>query len=290
MAKKGEKPEDHIMKVEDYFQNYKITDQKKMCDRFRDTCCGKAHTWLSTLTTYPNIFDPEAAPDEEAKAKTMKNVFLAHWQLKDRTLQALYMEWQNLKFDPAKDDIEDFCNDVKNLANRLGYPEEAQVMAIKSNIPPVLVTQVINITTFREIRDTLITLVENPVIKRVLMTEGTGEKGLAPFNMSHAQWRPENDAGIDAGLDSGITSASSNCGAESSSNFEEHIEVTTTYLGRYLAQGGPRTFNSENAISLDGKGITTRHLFDKTEVKVFYDLGASKSYMSKQNTRTIYQN
>ena len=215
-GKKGEKPEDHIMKVEDYFQNYKITDQKKMCDRFRDTCCGKAHTWLSTLTTYPNIFDPEAAPDEEAKAKTMKNIFLACWQLKGRTPQALYMEWQNLKFDPAKDDIEDFCNDVKNLANRLGYPEEAQVMAIKSNIPPVLVTQVINITTFREIRDTLITLVENPVIKRVLMTEGTGEKGLAPFNMSHAQWRPENDAGMDAGMDSGITSVSSSHGAENS--------------------------------------------------------------------------
>ena len=122
------------------------------------------------------------------------------------------MEWQNLKFDPAKDDIEDFCNDIKNLANRLGYPEEAQVMAIKSNIPPVLVTQVINITTFMEIRDTLITLVGNPVIKRVLMTEGTGEKGLAPFNMSHAQWRPENDAG----MDSGIKSVSSSHGAENS--------------------------------------------------------------------------
>ena len=43
------------------------------------------------------------------------------------------MEWQNLKFDLAKDDIEDFCNDVKNLANRLGYPEDAQVMAINAN-------------------------------------------------------------------------------------------------------------------------------------------------------------
>ena len=63
-----------------------------MCDRFRDTYCGKAHTWLSTLTTYPNIFNPEAAPEEEAKAKTMKNNFLAHWQLKGRTPQALYME------------------------------------------------------------------------------------------------------------------------------------------------------------------------------------------------------
>ena len=40
-------------------------------------------------------------------------------------------------------------------------------------------------------------------------------------------------------------------------------------------------FNSENVISLDGKGVTVGHLFDKTKVKVFFDLGASKSYMSK---------
>ena len=44
---------------------------------------------------------------------------------------------------------------------------------------------------------------------------------------------------------------------------------------------GPRMFNSENVISLDGKGVTVRHLFDKTEVKVFFDSGASMSYMSK---------
>ena len=142
------------MKVEDYFQNHNITDQQKKCDRLRDTCCGKAHTWLSTLTDYPKIIDPDKAPDDAAKAKTMKYLFLARWQLKCRNPQALYMEWQNLKFDLAKDGIEDFCNDVKNLANRLGYPEDAQVMAIKVNIPPVLVTQVINVTTFKEIRDT----------------------------------------------------------------------------------------------------------------------------------------
>ena len=41
-GKKGEKPEDHIMKVEDYFQNYNIRDQAQKCNRFRDTCCGKA--------------------------------------------------------------------------------------------------------------------------------------------------------------------------------------------------------------------------------------------------------
>ena len=167
-GKKGEKPEDHIMKVEDYFQNYNIRDQAQKCNRFRDTCCGKARTWLSTLTEYPTIFDPEAAPGEAAKAKTMKSMFLARWQLKGRTPQTLYMEWQSLKFDPAKDDIEDFCNGVKNLANRLGYPEDAQVMAIKATLPPVLVTQVINVTMFKEIRDTLIMLVEKSSYKESL--------------------------------------------------------------------------------------------------------------------------
>ena len=96
----------------------------------------------------------------------MKNLFLARWQLKRRPTQDLYLEWQNLKFDPVNDDIEDFCNDLKNFANRLGYPEDAQVMAIRADIHCVLVTQVINITTFQEIRDTLIMLVENTLIKR----------------------------------------------------------------------------------------------------------------------------
>ena len=91
-GKKGEKPEDHIMKVEDYFQNYNIRDQEQKCNRVRDNCCAKARTWLSTLTEYPKIFDPEEAPDEAAKAKTIKSMFLARWQLKGRTPQTLYME------------------------------------------------------------------------------------------------------------------------------------------------------------------------------------------------------
>ena len=140
--------------------------------------------WLPTLTDYPDIFYPERAPDEAAKARMMESLFLVRWQLKGRPPQALYLEWQNLKFGLSKDDIEDFCNDVKNLAKRLGYPEDTQVMAIKANLPPVLVTQVINVTRFKEIRDTLITLVENAMIKGDLLTEGAGEKGLAPFNMS----------------------------------------------------------------------------------------------------------
>ena len=71
------------------------------------------------------------------------------------------------------------------------------------------------------------------------------------------------------------------CELSNSSNFEEHVDVMTTYLGRYMAQGGPRTFNSGKVISLDRKGVMVGYLFDKTELIVFCDSGASKSYMSK---------
>ena len=42
------------------------------------------------------------------------------------------------------------------------------------------------------------------------MTDGTGEKGLAPFNTSQVQWEPENDAGM---CDSGIGSMHSDEGS-----------------------------------------------------------------------------
>ena len=71
------------------------------------------------------------------------------------------------------------------------------------------------------------------------------------------------------------------CELQNSSNFEEPVDVTTTYLGRSMAQGGPRMFKSESVISLDSKCITTGHLFHKTEVKVFYDSGTSKRCMTK---------
>ena len=76
-GKKGEKPEDHIMKVEDYFQNYKVGGGEWKCGN------SKFITLLffilnfvevSTLTVYAKIFDPDKAPDDETKLKTMKNL------------------------------------------------------------------------------------------------------------------------------------------------------------------------------------------------------------------------
>ena len=49
-----------------------------------------------------------------------------------RTLEAAYDAWKSLSFDPCKDDMEELINKVVELAEKLGYNEDAQVMATKS--------------------------------------------------------------------------------------------------------------------------------------------------------------
>ena len=44
---------------------------------------------------------------------------------------------------------------------------------------------------------------------------------------------------------------------------------------------GHRTFNSENVISLDGKGVTVGHLFDKTELEYFMIQGIKELHVER---------
>ena len=61
----------------------------------------------------------------------MKYLFLTRFAKEGRTLEAAYSAWGALTFDPNKDDIEQFILKVEELAKKLGYNEDAQVMAVK---------------------------------------------------------------------------------------------------------------------------------------------------------------
>ena len=111
-GKKGEKPEDHVMKVDDYFTNYNVK-KEHMTLRFKDTCFGKARMWLSTLDPYPDIYAPDDTMTQAQKDATLKSKFLQRWQLMGRTHDSIFAHFERFKFDQSKDDIEDFCNDMK---------------------------------------------------------------------------------------------------------------------------------------------------------------------------------
>ena len=125
-GKKGEKPEDHTLRFKDYVQHYDIAPARQS-QAFVKTLTGKARAWADTtkegadLPVYQAV-DPAARADVE---KSLKHLFLTRFAVQGRTPEALYAEWQNLSYDPTKDDIEDFVRDVKKLPEQLGYGDTA---------------------------------------------------------------------------------------------------------------------------------------------------------------------
>ena len=135
-GKKGEDPEDHILKVEDYFGLHQIDDQQDKIKRFKDTLFETARKWAQTLDYTGEVVKFDYDPtNEDAKKASMKYLFLRRFAKEGRTLEAAYSAWESLTFDPNKDDIEQFILKVEKLAKKLGYNEDAQVMAVKSVLP-----------------------------------------------------------------------------------------------------------------------------------------------------------
>ena len=88
-GKKGENPEDHCMKAEDYFKVYKIVrdEDKRRC--FTDTLFLTARRWAEQLPdTVTNFdFDPD---NEDSKKISIKYQFLQRFVVKGRTTEAMY--------------------------------------------------------------------------------------------------------------------------------------------------------------------------------------------------------
>ena len=72
------------------------------------------------------------------------------------------------------------------------------------------------------------------------------------------------------------------CNLCSSNKFDDTNDVSTTYLGYYKSKGEERTFPVDNHIPIDSRGVTEAFLMDNTPMKLFFDSGASRSYLSKK--------
>ena len=72
------------------------------------------------------------------------------------------------------------------------------------------------------------------------------------------------------------------CSLHYSHKFDDTNDVSTTYLGSCLGKEEPRTFPVDNHIPFDGRGISKAYLSNGTPIKMFFDSGASRSYLSKR--------
>ena len=180
-GKKGEDPEDHILKVEDYFGLHQIDDQQDKIKRFKDTLFETARKWAQTLNYTEEVvkFDYDPAIEDDKKT-SMKYLFLRRFAKEGRTLEAAYSAWGSLTFDPNKDDIEQFIQKVEELAKKLGYNEDAQVMAVKSVLPRDVYGICMTYKTLKELKTFLIDLFANPKMREAVpgTASVSGEPGV----------------------------------------------------------------------------------------------------------------
>ena len=193
-GKKGEDPEDHILKVEDYFGLHQIDDQQDKIKRFKDTLFETARKWAQTLDYTGEVvkFDYDPANEDDKKA-SMKYLFLRRFAKEGRTLEAAYSAWGSLTFDPNKDDIEQFILKVEELAKKLGYNEDAQVMAVKSVLPRDVYGICMTHKTLKELKTFLIDLFANPKMREAV--PGTASVSGQPSVFSigqHAEYKVVN--------------------------------------------------------------------------------------------------
>ena len=167
-GKKGEDPEDHILKVEDYFEIHQMTEQGEKIRRFKDTLFEIARKWAQTLN-YDEVrkFDYDSKNANDKKA-SMKYLFLARFAKEGRTLEAAYSAWGTLSFDPNKDDIEQFISKVEEFAKKLGYNEDAQVMAVKSVLPRDVYGICMTYKNLKDLKAFLIELFANPKMRKAV--------------------------------------------------------------------------------------------------------------------------
>ena len=72
------------------------------------------------------------------------------------------------------------------------------------------------------------------------------------------------------------------CTLHYSHKFDDTNDASTTYLESYMAKDEPRTFPVDNHIPFDGRGMSKAYLSTGTPMKLFFDSGASRSYLSKR--------
>ena len=111
----------------------------------------------------------EFNPDyDDSKKISIKYQFLQRFVVKGQTNEAMYMAWMQLSFDSSKNDTEEFINEIKCLAKRLGYNEQAQVMAIKNHLPLELYHNCLTINNLKDLTDFLVKVYDNPKMKEKL--------------------------------------------------------------------------------------------------------------------------
>ena len=119
---KGERPEAHILRAEDWMEasNPGMTNAMKVRN-FKLTLDHHAREWYDKA-------------DSKGDYERMKVEFSRHFSTQGKSIRNLHTRWNSFSFDPNTDDIEVFLRNVQETAKQLEYREATVVNMIKSKM------------------------------------------------------------------------------------------------------------------------------------------------------------
>ena len=109
-------------------------------------------------------------------------------------MRNLLSRWKEFKFDPQKDDIEEFVRDVQETGKQLNYEEEAIANMIKTSKPMAMYTSLYDEENLEKIITKVRDIYARPHIKAQIAAEAavsastTGVPSATPFNQMTDQY------------------------------------------------------------------------------------------------------
>ena len=157
-----------------------------------------ARKWALGVTGVDKYnYDPKVLVD---KKKSIKYLFLSRFTKEGRTLEAAYNACSTLTFDPNKENIEQFVAKVEDLAKKLGYNQDAQVMAVKSVLPRDVYGICITYKKLKELKSFLIDLFSNPKMREAVPGSASASSDPSMFSIGqHMENSVVNPTAVDIG-------------------------------------------------------------------------------------------
>ena len=178
----GDRPEAHILRAEDWMDasDADMKDAAKV-KNFRLTLDHHAREWYDKA-------------DCKTSWKKMKLEFSRYFSTQGISMRNLLSRWKEFKFDPQKDDIEEFVRDVQETGKQLNYEEEAIANMIKTSMPMAMYTSLYDEENLEKIITKVRDIYPRPHIKAQIAAEAAanvstaGVPSATPFNQMTDQY------------------------------------------------------------------------------------------------------
>ena len=145
-GEKGERPEAHLLRAEDWMEAIGIKTEGDKMTNFKLTLDHLAREWYNQTGKKKTSWD------------SLTTDFSRYFSTQGKSMRNLHFRWNRFKFNPATDDIEEFIRNVQECAAQLAYTDDATMNMIKSCMPKSVYAALYEKETLESVIDMVINL------------------------------------------------------------------------------------------------------------------------------------